>query len=212
MDCSGAADRRRPGRAPSLCIAPGIDAGRGLLRAQSAVVLHRDAPIWTASGCRSGRGVCPGDLSESLTSRGVRDGSGMAVSLRQEARLPGRAVPLGDDGTRADAPAGHRLSLEFTRVCGRGKSCVRSTDGDYGNFWSFARGRVLQRTFGLDDFANFATKVERFENMARRDICIACDWHCGPPLRSASPSRPYRAFGADKFSRVQRLSFGLDDI
>src|SRR4029077_14076000 len=49
MDRSGDIDRCGGGRAPAILVSVGIVAGRGLLRDEFAVVLHRDAAVRSAS-------------------------------------------------------------------------------------------------------------------------------------------------------------------
>ena len=187
-------------------------AGRGVLRAELAVVLHRDAAIRAAAGGAGGRRFCAGHSGNVHLSCGICRGDCVA---RESFAGHERASPLRFSGWRMEFALMHMPAIGFPwdllGLRGGGKFGVRATDGDHGNFRAFAGGRILQRAGGVDRSANVTAQARRNgmvgsgANAVLIVIAVA-----GPRFVPQAPADHVGAFGADEFSRVQRLSVGLD--
>ncbi len=93
-----------------------------------------------------------------------------------------------------------------------GNLALDPADGDHGNFWSVASGRGIQRSCGLGHTAIIAAEENRIEIVDGSHSRADPDRTRGTSICAASFSGSCRPFGADEFSRVQRLSSELDAI
>ena len=157
------------GASPRFASAAGMVAGRGVLRAQRAVVLHRDAAVWAAAGDRGGGRVRAGGLCVVICfTRHLRWASrGWARFSSARACLAAPFLWVSMEFAFMHL-AGHRISVESARVRGGRKSCVCAIDGDHRNFRAVAGGRVLQRAGGLGRRANVAAQAGRHDAVDRR--------------------------------------------
>ena len=210
MDCPGNPDRCGHERNSAICISAGVAAGRGVLRAQRAVVLHRDAPVWAASCPTGGSRIRACDIRNGAVSCGVRVRGCVDRALQRHSRMCCRAVPVGSDGIRDDASACHRISVEPARICRGGKSCLRAVDGDHRNFRIIVAGGVLQRAHRVG-----SARIPQWQN-ARSSLVLGedcradCDRTGGAGICSAGHGGSCGAPGPDEFPRCDELSRELD--
>jgi hypothetical protein len=198
----GGADRCGAWASGRIRFAAGMVAGRGVLRAERAVVLHRDAAVRAAACGAGGSRIRSGHrrVRRFFTRRSPRRVAWLAEFAPERACLAAPFLWVAMEFALAMHLPAIGFPWNLLGYVAAGNLSVRATDGDHRDFRPFAGGRGLQRAGGLGRPANVAAQAGGHDAWIGANAVLIVIALAGRVL-SRKRRRSRGAFGADEFSR-----------